>query len=192
MAGRGRPPKKGPMSEYMLKKHGLWKEPDPEYDEDGNVIPRANKCRPKMTEEEKEERRRQREEERRLHPERFLKPKGVNPDFVVHTSRRQQLLLEQQKEREEKERKEQEMRDGNGGGIGVSLIEEEEEEERPVPMTEKEVEEEKVFGTVAASAAAKKETKKPKYYNEELEKGIGEDLVKIKKRWSRGRKEERL
>ena len=192
MAGRGRPPKKGPMSEYMLKKHGLWKEPDPEYDEDGNVIPRANKCRPKMTEEEKEERRRQREEEKRLHPERFLKPKGVNPDFVVHTSRRQQLLLEQQKEREEKERKEQEMRDGNGGGIGVSLIEEEEEEERPVPMTEKEVEEEKVFGTVAASAAAKKETKKPKYYDEELEKGIGEDLVKIKKRWSRGRKEERL
>ena len=89
MAGRGRPPKKGPMSEYMLKKHGLWKEPDPEYDEDGNVIPRANKCRPKMTEEEKEERRRQREEEKRLHPERFLKPKGVNPDFVVHTSRRQ-------------------------------------------------------------------------------------------------------
>ena len=31
--------------------------------------------------------------------------------FLVHTSRRQQLLLEQQKEREEKERKEQEMRE---------------------------------------------------------------------------------
>jgi len=190
MPGRGRPPKKGPMSEYMLKKHGLWVEPEPEeerYDEDGNLLPPKGKGRPKLTEEEKEERRRRREEERRLHPERF-RPRHVNPDLVVHTSRRQQLLLEQQKEREEKERKEQEIRDG----INAGTLSEEEEEERPVPMTEKEVEEEKVFGTVTASSVAKKETKKPNYYNEELEKGIGEDLLKMKKRWARGRKEERL
>ena len=60
MPGRGRPPKKGPMSEYMLKKHGLWVEPEPEeerYDEDGNLLPPKGKGRPKLTEEEKEERR---------------------------------------------------------------------------------------------------------------------------------------
>ena len=195
MPSRGRPPKKGPMSEYMLKKHGLWVEPEPEppsLDEFGNPIlnPKwKGKGRPKLTEEEKEERRKRREEERRLHPERF-RPKDVNPDLIVSTSsrsQRQMLLLEQQREREEKERKEQEMREHGGTGA----TEEEEEEEIAVPMTEKEVEEEKVFGTVQG-ASAKKETTKPKYYKKELENGIGEDLVKIKKRWARGRKEERL
>ena len=119
MPSRGRPPKKGPMSEYMLKKHGLWVEPEPEppsLDELGNPIlnPKwKGKGRPKLTEEEKEERRKRREEERRLHPERF-RPKDVNPDLIVATgsrSQRQMLLLEQQREREEKERKEQEMRE---------------------------------------------------------------------------------
>ena len=94
------------------------------------------------------------------------------------------LLLEQQRKRRKRTKR---TRDKEAE---EQATEEEEEEERAVPMTEKEVEEEKVFGTVQG-ASAKKETTKPKYYKKELENGIGEDLVKIKKRWARGRKQQR-